>query len=290
MGGFWRHALKETGAELHDRMVGRQSVCLRQLGEGRAGEVRFGRFLRNRRVTVEKLIACACMGIGERSGGRHVLLLEDTSEINYQAHARRVSGLGTVGNGTDAGLFVHPVLAVDAQDSACLGLAHIEVWRRIEGKKSNYRHLPIEQKESWRWIDAAEAGKKRPSQAARMTVIADREADIYEMWARLPDSRTDLLIRASRDRALETGTGVSLFAWLGARPVAGSYRVALPAVAGKRSAHEALLHVRFGRVTIKRPRHCSDPAAPESLALYAIEVIEDAGTWRGTKPRFIGVC
>jgi hypothetical protein len=35
--------------------------------------------------------------------------IHDTSEMNYQAHAKRVSGLGTVGNGSDVGIFLHPL-------------------------------------------------------------------------------------------------------------------------------------------------------------------------------------
>lgn len=269
---------------MHARLVGRQSVCLRQLGGGRAGEVRFGRFLANPRVTINDLVDGACDGIGTRSAGRHVLAIEDTSEINYQRHAGRVKGLGTVGNGTDLGLFLHPVLAVDADDGACLGLAHLHLWQRREGKTPNHRGLPIEDKESFRWIEAAKVAGKRLPQAARMTVVADREADIYELWARLPDARTNLLVRAGQDRALVTESGQRLFAWIAAQAIAGSYRLTLPAITGKRSAHDALLLVRFGQVVLKRPQSGSDKKAPASLTLNIIEVVEDVSTVVGNEP------
>ena len=224
------------------------------------------------------LVQGACADVGERSAGRHVLAIQDTTEINYQAHAGRVSGLGTVGNGTDVGFFLHPVLVVDAQERACLGLAHLHLWQRRQGKAANYRALPIEAKESHRWISAIEAGRERLAPAAKITVVADREADIFEMWSRLPNERTELLIRASRDRALCTDTGMMLFEWMGRQPVQGSYHVTLPKVAGKRTAHEAVLQVRFAPVTIKKPRHSSDATAPEKLTLNIIEVIEEAGT------------
>lgn len=76
--------------------------------------------------------------------------------------------------------------------------------------------------------------------------MADREADIYELWDRLPDARTHLLIRACRDRNLATIAGSTLFVWMDEQAVQGSYRITAP-VTPKRSAHEALLHVRFGR-------------------------------------------
>ncbi len=258
-------------------MQAKRTVCLRQLGESRAGEVRFGRFLANPKVSTERLLNSICAPTAERAAGRHVLLIEDTTELNYQAHAQRVHDLGTVGNGRDAGLFLHPLLAVDAEHGACLGLAAIHMWLRTEGAKTNYRALPIEDKESYRWLSTAQAGKRCLSDAQHLTVIADRESDIYEMWARLPDARTDLLLRACRDRVALTEHG-SLFNWLSGLPMAGHYAFAVRARAGKRSAHEAVLDVRFGRVSIKRPLSCSDPQAPQSIAVSAIEVLECAST------------
>lgn len=259
-------------------MVAEQSVCLRQLAGARAGEVRFGRFLANDRVSTQALVQAACAGVSQRSAARHVLMIQDTSEINYQANAARVSGLGKVGNGSDLGFFLHPVLVVDAQESACLGFAHLHLWQRHAGKTAHRRQLPIEAKESHRWISAIEAGRQRLGPAATATVVADREADIFEMWARLPDERTHLLIRASRDRALDTETGQSLFEWIGGQPIQGSYELWLPQVGDKRSAHRAQLNVRFAAVTIKKPRHSRDATAPERLTLNMIEVIEEAST------------
>jgi hypothetical protein len=260
-------------------MVERQSVCLRQLGASRAGQVQYGRWLGNGRVTVEALVEGVCKGVGVRSQGRHVLLVEDTTEVNYQAHARRVQGLGTVGNGVDAGLFAHPVLVIDAQEEACLGLAHIHLWQRTQGKAKNYRALPIEEKESYRWVEAIERARGRLQGASQMTVVADREGDIYEMWSRLPDQRTQLLIRACRDRNVEPAPGghTGLYAWLQAQPLRGQYTLAVPASA-RRSAHDARMQVRFGRIRIRRPLHCSDAHAPQGLDLWALEVREEAAS------------
>lgn len=269
-------------------MQAKRTVCLRQLGESRSGEVRFGRFLANAKVSTARLVHSICAPTAQRAAGRHVLLIEDTTELNYQAHAARVRGLGTVGNGRDAGLFLHPLLAVDAQHGACLGLADVRLWLRTEGASANYRALPIESKESHRWISTAQAGKKCLADAAKLTVIADRESDIFEMWARVPDARTHLLLRACRDRVAEieakdqTERG-SLFGWLSSLPAAGSYSLGVRARAGKRSAHEAQLVVRFGRVRIKRPKSCSDPKAPEGIEVSALEVLEDASTVVGNE-------
>ncbi|MBK7422296.1 MAG: hypothetical protein IPJ48_03915 [Propionivibrio sp.] len=147
-------------------MVSKQTVCLRQLAGSRAREVQYGRWLANDKVTPAQLIVSACARTGAIAAGRrHVLAIQDTTELNHQAHAGRVSGLGTVGNGRDVGMFLHPLLVVDASDGACLGLAHIHHWIRT-GKASRLPETPDRRQESYRWLDVAEAGKnclsKRP--------------------------------------------------------------------------------------------------------------------------------
>jgi hypothetical protein len=218
----------------------------------------------------------------DRVAGRHVLAIQDTTELNYQAHARRKQGFGTVGNGSDLGLFLHPVLVVDAEDGVCLGLGGVHQWNRTEPARKDYQAQPIEEKESYRWIEAAQAAQARLAAASHVTYVSDRESDIYEVWSRLPDERTDVLVRACRDRGLASAEE-SLFTCMDRLPVAGSYELDVPATQGgkdkkKRSAHRALIHVRYGQVVIRRPRKCTDPNAPETIPLYVIDVREDAST------------
>ena len=259
------------------RMVSRQCVSLRRLGGDRAGEVRFGRFVGNEGVTRAELLEGVCAGVAGRVAGLHVLAIEDTTELNYQAHAGRQKGLGVVGNGKDQGFFLHPLLAVDADGGACLGLAHLHLWARTEAASEGYRSLPIEAKESYRWIETVEIGKGRLAAAEKVTVVADREADIYEWLARVPDGRTEVLVRACRDRCL-VSSGETLFVWLSALPVQGSYWLKVPARAGQRTAHDAHMQVRYSAVKLRRPQKCSDPDAPPEIALWAVEVSEDPAT------------
>jgi hypothetical protein len=247
-------------------------VCLRKLGDDRAEQVKFKRFLSNGAVTVEEMVSHRAMLVAAATVGRHVLGIQDTSEVNFQAQDGRKNGLGTVGNGSDIGLFVHPVLAVDADTEECLGLIDAQVWRRTERKATNYKRLPIEQKESYRWLKGAGQAKTVLAAAAMVTVIDDREGDIYEKWARLPDARTHLLTRACRDRVLAEGG--KLFATMAGFAEAHRYMLDVPVRPGKRSAHQACIAVRFGRVRICRPGNCSDPNAPRKIELCAIEARE----------------
>jgi Transposase DDE domain len=255
---------------------------VRRLGDSRARQTQFRRFLNNARVKVTEIIEA----VGERTaglvGGRHVLAIQDTTEVNYQSQADRKHNLGTVGNGTDVGLFLHPVLAVDADDGSCLGLVHAQIWRRKKQKAANYRELPIEKKESYRWLVGANTAKQLLSTtAAGVTIVADRESDIFEQWARLPDSDTHLLSRASQDRVLcDAGR---LFETMDAWLEATRYEVDLPSRPGKRRARRAVLAVRFGEVEIRRPQTCSDRTAPRGVRLTAIDVREVKAP-RGEEP------
>src|SRR6202171_3081294 len=97
------------------------------------------------------------------------------------------------------------MLAGDAETRHSLGLLDVQVWRRFKSKSKDYRKQPIEEKESYRWIKGPQRAKAVLTKAAMVTVIDDREGDIYEKWARLPDRRTHLLTPACRDRTVVGG-------------------------------------------------------------------------------------
>ncbi len=275
---FWRRTAGKKGALLFWRLVSRSSCILRRIGRGRAEELGFGRFLANDKVTTAEIVAAASRPLEARCRGRHVLAIQDSTELNYQHHAGRVRGLGPAGNGSDRGFFVHPVIAVDADNGALLGLAGAKFWTRPEPsgaarRDRAYRKLAIEEKESYRWLEVAEQAKQVLASAARVTVIGDRESDIYQGWDRLPDARCDVITRASRDRLLVNGS--RLFEAAESWREAGRRTIELPAQPGRKK-RKATLVLRFGTVNIRRPERCSDAAAPKSLTLRLVEVREVA--------------
>src|SRR4051812_378769 len=84
----------QRGSEMIARMVDKTTARVREL----ATSVAYSRFLTNRHFGADELRA----GLRQSTltccaGRRHVLVLQDTSEINFQHHARRVRGLGPVG-------------------------------------------------------------------------------------------------------------------------------------------------------------------------------------------------
>jgi hypothetical protein len=224
-------------------------------------------------VTVKEILETAAERTNQAAAGRHVLVIQDTSEINYQAKAGRKRNLGQVGNGTDAGLFVHPALAVDAEDGSVLGLAAATIWRRTKVKDPNYQELPIEEKESHRWIATPIAAREALKDAALVTAVSDRESDIYEMFARVPDERTHVLARAQHDRKLGKASK-SLFKTIAAQPVAGFIEFDLVGRPG-RLARKVALTVRFCEVSLRQPRVGADRRDPRELNLTVVEVREE---------------
>jgi DDE family transposase len=255
-----------------ERMCSRMHVSLRQITRNRAEKVGITRFFCNPSVTPKEMLETAASRTNAAAAGRHVLLIQDTSEINYQAKSERKRKLGKVGNGEDLGLFVHPALAVDADDGTVLGLAGATIWRRDKVKAENYQELPIEEKESHRWLSTPSKARRLLSSAALVTIVADREADIYELFARLPDERTHILIRAEYDRALGERGG-RLFAAIARQSEAGRLEFELEGRPG-RSARRVTLAVRFRPVTLRQPRRGADSRDPRQVTLNMVEVRE----------------
>lgn len=227
-----------------------ETASIRRLARCRAEQVAYARFFHNPNVTVDEILATAGGRTAQAAAGRHVLLIEDTSEINYQAKSGRKRGLGRVGNGTDVGLFVHPALAIDGADGTVLGLAGAKIWRRTKAKRADYQDRPLETKESYRWIETIAQARAGLDRSPLVTAIADREADIFELFARLPDEQTHVLVRAAHDRAL--GDGGRLFKKLAAAPELGQIAFELPARPG-RPAHAVRLAVRFEAIALRQP-------------------------------------
>lgn len=276
IGNFGDLRLERAGAFLSQAMIEEQVVCMRKLGRHAAGTKKIHRFFSNEKVTLTELSESVSSKIGPLARDRHLLVIQDTTEINYQNHADRTHDLGPVGNGKDIGFFLHPGLVVDADDSTCLGLSSVISWQRTGELKDNYKKLPIEEKESHRWIETAMNSKKILSAASMITIIADRESDIYEEWDRVPDDNTHMINRICRNRKTRKGI---LYDEMDQFDIAGAYEIEVKTrKTGKgkktRSAHVAKLEIRYGEVEILKPGNCMDKKAPQSLKLRAVDVRE----------------
>jgi hypothetical protein len=187
-----------------------------------------------------------------------VLAVQDTTTLNYTAHAA-TENLGPIGyrrNG-GIGLLVHDTMAFN-QEGTPLGLLDVQCWARDAGdfgKKQRRRSLPIEAKESQKWLGSfrqvAAAQKQCPQ--SRVVSVGDREADVYELFALAGSDPAgpQLLIRAEQDRLLAEGQG-HLWARMAQQAVAGIQELHVPRQ-HNRPARVARLEVRFGPVRLKPP-------------------------------------
>ena len=162
------------------------------------------------------------------------------------------------------------MVAVDVEDEAILGLIHSQFLSRTEGRQGARRALPIEHRESYRWLQGADVAGSICASVQRVTVVADREADIFEAFARCP-AGVDLLVGAAQHRSLEDGG--RLFAHADALASAARATLDLPAKPGRR-ARQAVMAVRFMAAELARPQHRMQPQAPTFVRPNLVDVRE----------------
>ena len=236
---FGDRRLDQAGSFLHDRLVklGPRGISVRSVGGNRAGEVRIGRFLRNEKVTVEKIVEQALLDTASRVDGLHILAIQDTTSFRDDG-----SGNSLVG---------HSTIAVEAEHGALLGLIDAQIIERSGSGERLPRKRALRDKQSQRWIDGMQTSARLMTLAARVTVVADREGDIFEMFACRPEG-VEFLIRAAQDRMLSEGAG-KLFSSLANRPEE-DHTIELPARPGQKK-RKARIGVRFANVTLRKPKN-----------------------------------
>jgi hypothetical protein len=129
-------------------MLCTRSVCLRQMAQGNwAANMSFWRFVNNPQVTIDNLMEGWSLQTPTSVSDRHVLAIQDTSEIKFHTQQGRRRGLGKVGKGNARGVLLHAMMAVDADSGACLGLAGGKVWTRKRTVKTPHETRALANKE-----------------------------------------------------------------------------------------------------------------------------------------------
>ena len=233
--------------------VGARAVRVRRLGGDRAGEIRLTRFLRNAAVTPQEMATQAGRRTSQRCQGRDVLVIQDTTVIRSE------------GGGGD---YLHAAIALDLKDNAILGLVSGQMLERDGGRRGARRERPIEEKESFRWLQGADEAASVCAGAREITVVADREGDIYEAFALRPDG-VELLVRAAQDRSVEDGG--KLFETLDALPEAGQADVDFPAQPGL-GARAVRLAVRVATLALAKPKRGFSKNLPDTIAVQVVDV------------------
>ena len=110
-----------------------------------------------------------------------MLAVQDTTSLNYDAQPA-IENLGPIGTRADAwfGLLVHDTMLFNPAGLP-LGLLDVQCWARDAnefGKKHQRRELPIEQKESYKWLKSVQAAARLQARLPHTSVVSvgDREA------------------------------------------------------------------------------------------------------------------
>lgn len=280
---FGDKRLDKRGADCVRRLLIKGTHAIRQISQSSSEQKGFYRFLKNERTTEAAITADISHRCAKGVKGKVVLSIQDTSELNLYNHKNRISKDGSVGT-TNApknglGFFIHPSLVVDAATCFPYGYCDIRVWNRSlerEDKatrdKHKYQKLALAQKESNKWQASSKAAKTILDQAETVIIVQDREGDIYEQFATIPDAKTHLLIRVKTDRRLPEGR--KLFNKVSMCNVAGTYDIKIDGDKRKgQKKRNARLEVRFTEVEIKNCSRTAKELTP-TVKLWCVEAKE----------------
>ena len=138
------------------------------------------------------------------------------------------------------------------------------------------RGRALAEKESQRWVDTGTRAGDLLSSAASITVLSDREGDIYEQFVCCP-ANVHLVVRACQNRAIVTDASGQenslLFDFIDGLPEQGRFAVTIPAAPG-RKARTTELALRFSTVVVRKPLHGVGRKLPNSVTLHVVDVRE----------------
>ena len=264
--------ISRRGERVFSDIVRSGSLVVRKLCGGRAAEIAAHRFLGSSSVTPQGILSEFAGRTAQACKGRVVVAAQDTSEINFSGADKGRTGLGLAGDGKSLGFFLHPVVAIDAADEAVLGIAGARIWTRGMEKAGNHRRRPLEDRESQCWLEGVETAAEVLREASRVIVEGDRESDIYERFARRPET-VELVVRSRCDRRLDSDAGEAgrmLYESGAAFEPAGEMAVKVAPKGIGDKGRVAQVAVSFGRVRLARPASVPSKSAPETVALTLI--------------------
>ena len=228
------------------------------------------RFLSNARVDEAKILAGHFLCTRERFAATRdvpVLVLHDTTEFSYHRDDPEVVGIlkklaspyadrGQPGHNITCGILMHSSLLVTTEGLP-LGLAAIKFWSRDKfhganalKRSINPTRVPIEQKESYRWLENVRQSTSLLAEPRRIVHIGDRESDIYELFSIAHQAGTHFLLRTCVDRLAGDGSHTVADEMRDVR-VQGLHRVEVRDKKG--AVSEAVLELRYRRIRVLAP-------------------------------------
>ena len=227
------------------------------------------RFFSNDRVSEADILAGHFQSTRDRTAAAEglVLVLHDTTEFSYQRENSEAIGItksinsgrdkaGRLRSHTVCGILMHSSLAVTIE-GVPLGLAAVKFWTRkkFKGtaalkKKINPTRIPIEKKESVRWLENLKQSTQLVDRPGRCIHIGDRESDIYELFCAAQEIGTHFLIRTCVDRLAGDGDH-TIADEMDEVAVKGLHRIEVRDSNG--DPDEAVLEIRYRKLRVLPP-------------------------------------
>ena len=227
------------------------------------------RFLSNDRISEADILAGHFQSTRDRTAATDglVVVLHDTTEFTYQREKSEAIGItksinsgrdkaGRLRSHTVCGILMHSSLAVTTEGLP-LGLAAVKLWTRkkFKGtaalkKKINPTRVPIEKKESIRWLDNLKQSTELLDDPGRCVHIGDRESDIYELFCAAQEVGTHFLVRTCVDRLAGDGDH-TIAEEMDEVAVKGLHRIEVRDSNG--DPDEAILEIRFRKLRVLPP-------------------------------------
>ncbi|MEO1448329.1 MAG: IS4 family transposase [Bacteroidota bacterium] len=280
--------------ELLEQITLKQRLAIHGLSSSYSQQRAFYRLMHNNRLDIHEMLE---ESLGRMSGGEigeHVLLIEDSSKIQYKdllPSLKHSEGLGRLSHDQDFGYYLHPSLCVDPTNGFPVGISDVQIWH-LDDQMPTYDQrvgegVPFTQKSSVRWLRAALNSRKRLGEQTHITVVADREADIYESLSELRASGIDFVIRAKHNRSL-LNSEEHLFSLADSLEEQGRFKFKIPLDPrkdAKRMDSEVEVAIRFAPISIKRSYKAQSSGIrgyPPQLEVYLIDMREVVP--KGSKP------
>jgi hypothetical protein len=227
------------------------------------------RFFSNDRVNEADILAGHFQSTRDRVAGIGglVLVLHDTTEFTYQRESPEAIGItkninsgrdkkGRLRSHTVCGILMHSSLAVTTEGLP-LGLTAVKFWTRkkFKGtaalkKKINPTRVPIEKKESIRWLENLKQSTELLDDPGRCVHIGDRESDIYELFCAAQEIGTHFLVRTCVDRLAGDGDH-TIAEEMDEIAVKGLHRVEVRDSNG--DPDEAVLEIKYRKIRVLPP-------------------------------------
>lgn len=243
------------------------------------------RTLGSEEISAEEIRLAHARATVERTQGlERVIVVQDTTSLDFSSRPE-IEGLGPLEKEGLRGLFVHSALAL-SPEGLPLGILHQQVWARDEeeqGKRHTRRSRHIEEKESFRWLEAGDVVESLLPADVEAWVAGDREADIYELFAMECRPNLHLVVRAAHNRKVKSSEGQYLREAVERSEVVGEMEVAVPR-SRKRKERTAKLEVQICSLALLPPRHHLGRKDLQPVPVNVVRVLEKETTPRGEEP------